>query len=212
MIAAYAVLLAAATFVIQIWYPQDRWIGFLGFIQMEPAHIPQYASLFVIGILAGPRRWIETMPTRRGLAWLAVGVGLAAFAYLWAAFATTGGPDSRNWLICTWEAFLCVGFCVGLPVLFRELAIGAGRVWSVLAANVLAVYVFHMPIVLLLQWTLIGAAGTEMAAPRRDGDRRDPRLLRVHQLCDPAPALCPTYLLKRSQPREPPGALCCVRH
>jgi peptidoglycan/LPS O-acetylase OafA/YrhL len=159
IIAAYAVLLAAATFVIRIWYPQDRWIGFLGFIQMEPAHIPQYASLFVIGLLAGPRRWIETMPTQRGLAWLAVGVALAALAYLWAAFATTGGPDSRSWFICAWEAFLCVGFCVGLPVLFRELAIGTGRVWSVLAANVLAVYVFHMPIVMLLQWSLIGAPG-----------------------------------------------------
>ena len=92
-IAAYAVLLAAATFVIRIWYPQDRWIGFLGFIQMEPAHIPQYASLFVIGVLAGPWRWIETVPTRRGLAWLAVGVGLAALAYLWAAFATVRGPE-----------------------------------------------------------------------------------------------------------------------
>jgi len=158
-IAAYAVLLAAATFVVRIWYPQDRWIGFLGFIQMEPAHIPQYASLFVIGLLAGPRRWIETMPTRRGLAWLAVGVGLAAIAYLWAAFATVRGPDSGNWLMCAWEAFLCVGFCVGLPVAFRELAIGTGQVWRVLAANVLPVYVFHMPIVLLLQWALIGAPG-----------------------------------------------------
>jgi len=61
--------------------------------------------------------------------------------------------------MCAWEAFLCVGFCVGLPVLFRELAIGTGRVWRVLAANVFAVYVFHMPIVLLLQWALIGAPG-----------------------------------------------------
>ena len=158
-IAVYAVLLAATTFVIRIWYPQDRWIGFLGFIQMEPAHIAQYASLFVIGLLAGPRRWLETMPTRRGLAWLAVGVGLAAATYLWAAVATIRGPDSSSWLMCAWEAFLCVGFCVGLPVLFRELAIGTGRVWRVLAANVFAVYVFHMPIVLLLQWALIGAPG-----------------------------------------------------
>jgi glucans biosynthesis protein C len=52
----YAVLLAAVTFVIRIWYPQSRWIAFLGFIQMEPAHIAQYASLFAIGVLAGPRR------------------------------------------------------------------------------------------------------------------------------------------------------------
>ena len=44
VIAAYAVLLAAATFVIRIWYPQNHWIGFLGFIQMEPAHMPQYPA------------------------------------------------------------------------------------------------------------------------------------------------------------------------
>ena len=46
---------------------------------MEPAHLPQYASLFVIGLLAGRGRWIDTMPRRRGLAWLAVGVFLAIF-------------------------------------------------------------------------------------------------------------------------------------
>ena len=203
-ITAYAVLLAATTFVIRIWYPQDRWIGFLGFIQMEPAHIAQYASLFVIGLLAGPRWWLETMRTRRGLAWLAVGVGLAAAAYLWAAVATIRGPDSSSWLMCAWEAFLCVGFCVGLPVLFRELAIGTGRVWRVLAANVFAVYVFHMTIVLLLQWALIGAPEPKWLRLIADGDRRDPRLLRLHQLGDPAPALCPTHLLSdRSHPSRP---------
>ena len=69
-IAAYAAALAAATFVIRVWYPQDRWIGFLGYIQMEPAHLPQYMSLFVIGALAWPGRWIEldADATRIGLA------------------------------------------------------------------------------------------------------------------------------------------------
>ena len=95
----------------------------------------------------------------RWWAWLAVGVGLAAAAYLWTALATIRGPNSSSWLVCAWEAFLCVGFCVGLPVLFRELAIGTGRVWRILAANVFAVYVFHTPIVLLLQCALIGAPG-----------------------------------------------------
>jgi glucans biosynthesis protein C len=158
----YAVLLAAVTFVIRIWYPQDQWIAFLGFIQMEPAHIAQYASLFAIGVVAGPRRWLETMPSRRGLLWLAVGVGLALIAYLLAGTGAIGGgapddSDSGGWRVCIYEAFLCVGLCVGLPVLFRELALGVGRVWHVLAANVFAVYVFHMPIVLLLQWALIDA-------------------------------------------------------
>jgi peptidoglycan/LPS O-acetylase OafA/YrhL len=36
-------------------------------------------------------------------------------------------------------------------------ALGAGRVWRALARNVFAIYVFHFPIVLLLQWALIDA-------------------------------------------------------
>jgi hypothetical protein len=156
-IAGYAVLLAAATFIIRIWYPQDRWIGFLGFIQMEPAHLPQYASLFAIGLFAGPRRWLETMPTRRGLVWFAIGAGLAVAAYFLVGTGIISGAPSRTWRVCTYEAFLCVGLCVGLPVLFRELALGIGRLWQVLAGNVYAVYVFHFPIVLLLQWALIEA-------------------------------------------------------
>jgi glucan biosynthesis protein C len=156
-IAAYAVALAAATFVIRIPYPQDRWIGFLGFIQMEPAHIAQYASLFALGVVAGPRHWLQTMPARRGLAWLAVGGGLAIAAYILVGTGTIRGLPSRAWWVCTWEAFLCVGLCVGLPVLFRELALGTGRLWQSLGTNAYAVYVLHFPIVMLLQWALIDA-------------------------------------------------------
>ena len=162
-IAAYASLLAAATFVIRIWYPQDRWIGFLGYIQMEPAHLPQYASLFVIGLLAAPRRWIETMPTRRGLVWLAIGAGFAIAAYLLVGVGVIPGFDSRDWRICAWESFLCAGLCVGLPVLCRELRLGRGRMWRALAANVYAVYVFHFPIVLFWQWALMDAPAPKWA-------------------------------------------------
>ncbi|HEY1933709.1 MAG TPA: acyltransferase [Acetobacteraceae bacterium] len=156
-IAGYAIVLAAATFMIRIWYPQDRWIDFLGFVQMEPAHIAQYASLFVIGVIAGRNRWLETMPTRRGLIWLSIGGGLALAAYVVIGTGTLYRFNSRAWWVCGWECLLCTGLCVGLPVLLRELRLGAARLWQVLGANVLAVYVFHMPLVLLLQWALIDA-------------------------------------------------------
>jgi peptidoglycan/LPS O-acetylase OafA/YrhL len=162
-IAAYAVALAAATFVIRIWYPQDRWIGFLGYIQMEPAHFPQYASLFVIGVLAWPGRWIDTMPTRRAMVWLAVGVGLALAAYLVIGLGVISGFGSQDWRVCAWESFLCVGLCVGLPVLFRELKLGRGRIWRALTTNAYAVYVFHFPIVLLLLWALMDAPAPKWA-------------------------------------------------
>jgi peptidoglycan/LPS O-acetylase OafA/YrhL len=128
---------------------------------MEPAHLPQYASLFAIGLFAGPRRWMETLPTRRGLVWLAIAVGLALLAYVLAATATPTSravdDTSRQLRVCTVEAFICTGMCVGLPVLSRELALGAGHVWKALARNVFAIYVFHFPFVLLMQWALIDA-------------------------------------------------------
>ena len=125
-IGAYAVALAAATFVIRIWYPQDRWIGFLGYIQMEPAHLPQYASLFVIGVLAWPRRWVETMPTRCGLFWLAIGVALAVAANLLVGFGIIPGLPSQDWRVCAWESFLCVSFASAYASVCRCCAASCG--------------------------------------------------------------------------------------
>jgi len=156
-IAGYALALAIATAAIRVWYPMDRWIAFLGFIQMEPAHLPQYLSLFAIGLYAGPRRWIETMPRGRGFLWLAIGTTLAAGAYLLVCSGRVHGFDVNALPACTYESLLCTGLCVGLPVGLRELAIGASRLWRTLGKNVLAAYVFHFPIVMLIQWLLIGS-------------------------------------------------------
>ncbi len=162
---AYASALAIATYVISLWFPQDRWIAFLGFWQMEPKHLPQYASLFVIGLIAARGRWIETMPTRRGFIWLGVGTALALLLYLMAGFgafdggggapAKVGAIDVPMLRQCIWEAFVCTGLVVGLPVAFRELAWGASPLWRMLGRNVLAIYVFHFPFVMLVQWALL---------------------------------------------------------
>ena len=156
---AYAVALAIATYAISLWFPQDRWIAFLGFIQMEPKHWPQYASLFVIGLIASRGRWIETMPRARGLRWLAIGLVLAVYLYVAVgiglydgnASAVVAKPALPDWRPIVWEAFLCTSLCVGLPVAFRELALGGGTLWRMLARNVLPIYVFHYPFVLLVQ-------------------------------------------------------------
>lgn len=51
----YTLFVAVVTFVIRIWYPIDHWVGFLGIIQTEFAHVPQYASFFIVGLLAARR-------------------------------------------------------------------------------------------------------------------------------------------------------------
>jgi glucans biosynthesis protein C len=156
-IAIYALLLTAGTWLIRQRYPQDTWIGFLGFIQIEPAHILQYASLFLIGIYAGPRGWLQHMPVRRGFTWLALGLGLALLCYMVVGTGVVRRFDSQSWLVCAWESTLCTGLCVGLPVAFREFANRTGAFLGMLAANSYAAYVFHFPFVMLIQWLLIGS-------------------------------------------------------
>ncbi len=157
-IIVYAVALAAVSYAIRLVFPVNAWIAFLGFIQMEPAHLPQYASLFVIGLIAGRGRWIETMPRRQGLVWLAWGVGLSVFLYAMVGAGIIGGGggvparvNAPDWKGVVWESFTCTALCVGLPVAFREVGLGTGRLWKLLARNVFAIYVFHFPIVFIVQ-------------------------------------------------------------
>src|SRR5690606_28173689 len=63
------IVVSLLTFLIRIWYPIDYWIGFLGFIQTEFAHVPQYVCFFAIGIVAAKNNWIVNIPRPIGLLW-----------------------------------------------------------------------------------------------------------------------------------------------
>lgn len=160
----FTAALALATFVVRIWYPVDRWERFLVFIPAEYAHLPQYLSLFVIGIVAARRDWLRRLPTATGLTWLRIGVvtALARYAYglgghhVLPQLLADGGLDWRSLVWSAWEAAICVGLCVGLLVLARERLNGQGKVPRALAANAYAVYVIHIWPVVGLQFALSG--------------------------------------------------------
>ncbi|HOE16149.1 MAG TPA: hypothetical protein PLX02_01875 [Syntrophorhabdaceae bacterium] len=57
-------------------FPTDRWISFLGFIQMEPVHLPQYLSLFVLGILAYRWSFLDSITIPRNMLWFLPGLGI----------------------------------------------------------------------------------------------------------------------------------------
>ena len=146
-ILGYALILAGTTAAVRLaGFPQDRWITVLGIVPIEVAHLPQYASLFVIGILAARNGWLAQLPRRTGMIWLGIGFVLGVARYVYT-------PDRVVWSV--WESFICVGLCVGLPVLFREYAPTPGRLLRDMAPNAYAAYVFHvMPVVVGLQYAL----------------------------------------------------------
>lgn len=154
-------VLGLVTFVVRLWWPA----GF----QPKPfnvplGYLPQYVSLYILGIVASRRNWLFKLTTRMGRNWpLIAGLstlifaGPAAFSIMQEAgtagnqevgYALAGG---FNWLaLCyaLWESFVVVGLGIGLLVLFRERLNHQGRLARSLSRSVYTVYLIH-PVVLV---------------------------------------------------------------
>jgi len=95
VIVLFALALALASATIRIWYPIDKWIGFLGFIQVAFADVPRDLSFFILGAIAYRQGWFLGLSRQTGRIWLLVGVAAAALWYvfsfgrLWQVFHIT---------------------------------------------------------------------------------------------------------------------------
>jgi len=159
-IVLFALVLALASGTIRIWYPIDKWIGFLGFIQVAFADVPRDLSFFILGTIAYRRGWFLGLSREMGRVWLLIGVGVAVLWYvfslghLWQALHI--GGDAMGVIYLIWEALLCCGMCIGLLILFRERLNYQGRLGRILAENQYAAYVFHVPVVIFVQYLVAG--------------------------------------------------------
>lgn len=147
----YIVVLGTITHLMRTsWgFPIDRWILFLGFIQIEPAHLPQYLSLFVIGILACRWSFLDSITTPRNILWLLPGV--AIFAVTIVQLYVMG----REYAFFMWEyreALLCVGASIGLLALFNQFFNRTGCMMEILSENIFGAYILHVPVVVMLQY------------------------------------------------------------
>ncbi|WP_049662680.1 acyltransferase family protein [Bacillus sp. FJAT-27231] len=154
----FLIILALVTFVIRIWFPIDRWIGFLGIIQAEFAHVPHYASFFFLGILAYERNWLFTFPRKTGFLWLAAGLVMTVILYFGGSFVfpylTKGGWNIGSLAKSFVEAFLCISLIIGLVTLFREMRSRSNHLLKSMASNTFVVYFLHVPVVVALQYSL----------------------------------------------------------
>jgi surface polysaccharide O-acyltransferase-like enzyme len=154
--------LALLTFVVRIWFPQNWWFGPLNLMF---AYVPQYLSLFIVGLVASRRGWITNMPDAVGKRWL--WVALFDFVLLLLSFvlvvlaglagsmdAFLGGFHWQALYTAFWEAIMCVSLCTGLLVFFRKHVNRQGSVWNFLSANAYAAYIFHPLILVSLAYGL----------------------------------------------------------
>lgn len=150
--------LAVTTFLIRIWKSVDDWKVLLGIWEIEFAHFPQYVTMFTLGLVAARRNWFARIPASVGWTWLAAGLCCVA---LWMSRGIgmplqfwNGGATWNAFNRALWEAALCVGFSVGLLTLTRERFPTQTKLAKALSDSSFAVYVFHVPVVTLLQYAL----------------------------------------------------------
>jgi len=159
-ILAYILALGVTTFFARIWWPVNVMFRPLN---VSVGYLPQYASIFVLGILAYRGNWFSTLTPRMAKHWVLI----AAFVYLlWAGMmipvitsgmgrtgndpgiALAGGLHWPSLSYAIWESFILVAACMGLLVLFRERLNWQGRVSREASASAYAVYLIH-PLVLV---------------------------------------------------------------
>lgn len=163
-ILAYTITLAGVTVLVRQTWPIDEWRLLFGVLLLEPAHLPQYASLFLIGILAGRGRWFEQIEKRIAYTWFWIGIG--AFAAAGVLIATDA--ETPAWLtpMDVWavlEAFVCVGMILGLLAFFHAHVDQAGPLQRRLSDNAYGVYLIHVYVVIGLQVALLGVAWPALA-------------------------------------------------
>jgi hypothetical protein len=154
-IIALALGLGACAFLVRIYYPLYRWIGLLGFLQAEPAHLPFYLVMFVLGVAAYRNEWLAKLPGKSGNLWLVIGlVSAAAIAAFPVDARFAGGVSLGAFSYVIIEAFACVGLLVGLPYWFWKRFDGQNKLMETLSRHSYLAFIIHMPIVVSLQFLL----------------------------------------------------------
>jgi glucan biosynthesis protein C len=157
----YALALGVIGALVRTVYPQDEWVHLLWLVPAEPAHLPQYVSLFAIGIVAGYGGWLNALPSSVGIRWFAVGV--AAFIAAGVLRGMSALPFDFGIAWGFLEAFICVGMILGLTVLFRRFCTRPSAWLAFLDANVYGVYLVHWFVVVALQAAILEAAWSASA-------------------------------------------------
>lgn len=118
-----------------------------------------YIALFLLGLHAGERRWLENFPEKQGLAWFTVvlGAGLVLWLVIMIGGGAargkilfTGGLNWQSFVYAFWEAFVAIGFSLGMIAFFRKYLNVDNRFTRLLRANSFAIYMFHAPILITI--------------------------------------------------------------
>jgi glucans biosynthesis protein C len=163
-ILAFVMAMALISFIVRIWAPINYWLPLQLF---EPFHFIQYIMLFSVGIIAYREGWIDAIPEATAKLWAKIAILMIILLPIVIVVTNgkqfsgdfkmfSGGLTLASLIGSIWEAFLCVSMCIVLLALFKNRFSSQGRIAKVMADNSFTVYLIHVPIIVFLQYLLIG--------------------------------------------------------
>ena len=142
-ILGYAIALAVLTYLWRIVVPVGQTWPTIGL--PTPAYLPQYATLFIIGVIACRRGWAQALPVSAG--WFGLGLLLCMITAA-AILSVAGGAKFIAMAWTALESLAAVGIIVALFVLFRQRFNRQGRLARAMSEHAYTVYFIH-PLVLV---------------------------------------------------------------
>jgi glucan biosynthesis protein C len=166
-----AILIMVATglaaFSIRLFLPVGTSVA-----NLQICYFAAYVALFLLGLHAGEKRWLDNFPEARGMGWFTavLAVGIPAWFVLMVGGGATrgeylfnGGLNWQSFAYAFWEAFVAIGFSLGLIAFFRKYLNVENRFTKLLAANSFGIYMFHAPILIALSLLLRSWHGAPLA-------------------------------------------------
>ena len=158
-IIVFILALAMISYLLRMIVPLGK--EMLGFPTL--AYLPQYLSLFALGIVAARRDWFRTLPVSKGLAGLGAALVAAIFLFplafsgrffvleLTPIFSNSlGNGHWQSAVYVLWDSVFAVGLCLGVLTIFRRFCNSQGRLSRFMAQHSYTVYIIHIPIVVLI--------------------------------------------------------------
>jgi peptidoglycan/LPS O-acetylase OafA/YrhL len=160
----FALALAGVSYLVRMVVPLGKSVQ--GFPTL--AYLPQYLSFFVVGTVASRRDWFRALPSPMGIVGFVAAVVATVLLFplafsgrlfsleLTAMANSFGNGHWQSAVYALWDSIFAVGMCLGLITLFRRFFNGDGRFGRFLSQHSYAVYLIHIPVVVVVAYTLRG--------------------------------------------------------
>ena len=157
-IVLFIVALAVVSWLFRMVIPMGKKV--IGFPTL--AYLPQYASFFVLGIVASRGNRLRSLPSSKGWAGIVAAVVATAMLLPLAVsgkmfsleFSRTaeflGNGTWQSAVYALWDSIISVSLCLALVPLFRSFWNGTSRFGRFVSGQSYAVYILHCLVIVLL--------------------------------------------------------------